>query len=75
MYSYPFDDIIALCTRYGYFTEATSIQLEKLLAYTLRDTVKLRDIAVFVWCCSGPGVRLEDVIHCFMRYFHPVRSE
>ena len=75
MYSYPFDAIVALCEKYGYLTQATSEQLEKLLLFTLRDIPKLQDIAVIVWICSNANIRYEDVLHCLMTYFHPAKDK
>lgn len=75
MCSYPYDDILCLCEKYGYLTQATPEQLEKLLLFTLRDTPKLQDIAVIVWICSNSNTRYEDVLHRLMMHFHPVKDK
>ena len=72
---YSYDDIVALCSRYGYLTQATPEQLEKLLVFTLRTSPKLQDIAVIVWICSNANTRYEDVLHRLMVYFHPMRDK
>lgn len=72
--TYLYDDVMKISSRYGYLNHATQEQLEKLLLFTLRDNSKLQDIVVIVWICSG-DVRYEDVLHHFMSYFHPVKSD
>lgn len=75
MYSYSYEEVLSVCEKYGYLTQATQEQLEKMFLFMLPGNKKLRDISIMVWLLSSSNIGYEDVLHRLMSHFHPVKDK